>query len=343
MYMEVDNYLQANEIETIRLLIEEKDNIILTTHVHPDGDGLGSELSLYYALKEKGKQVNIFNHNPVPKPYDFLNRGERIAVYNRQEHESIVEQAQLCFVFDVSEWDRLRKLGADLRKYQTPIICIDHHPPKEAFGTLNIIYPGASSTGEIVFLLLDSLGIPFSEEISTALYTAILTDTGSFRFSNTTVNSHKMAGILIGHHIDHRQIHRLIYEREPLGKIKLLAEILTNLQFDCENKVAWCSITREMLNKYDLNPTETDGLSDFYRRIDDVEVSIIFLEIEESLTKISFRSNGAIPINELAQSFGGGGHPYASGALVPRPIINVVEEFKERICNYHSLHRQSLN
>jgi len=341
MYLELDNYLKAKEIDAVKHLIENNDNIILTTHVHPDGDGLGCELSFYYALKEKGKRVHIFNHNPLPKQYDFLDQSEEILVYNQKEHESLISQAQLCVVFDVSEWDRLRKLGADLKIYEVPIVCIDHHPLREEFGILNINYPNASSTGEIVFLLLDSLGIKFSQEMSSALYTAILTDTGSFRFSNTTVNSHKMAGILIGNHIDHRKIYRMVYEREPLGKIKLLAEILTNLQLECESRVAWCLITREMLNKYDLKPTETDGLSDFYRRIADVDVSIIFLEIDEALTKISFRSNGSISISELAQSFGGGGHPYASGALVRRPINNVVDEFKGKICNYHRLHRKS--
>ncbi|MCH8126170.1 bifunctional oligoribonuclease/PAP phosphatase NrnA [candidate division KSB1 bacterium] len=337
MHLELDNYLKSDEIEAVKHLIENNDKFILTTHVHPDGDGLGSELGLYYALKERGKQVNIFNHNPVPRQYDFLNHDNIITDYSSIEHESIITRAQCCFVFDVSEWDRLRKLGADLRKHEIPIICIDHHPSKEKFGAININYPNASSTGEIVFLLLDALGVEFSKEISSALYTAILTDTGGFRFSNTTVNSHKMAGILIEQNIDTYKIYREVYEQEPLGKIKLLADILSNIQFECDSKVAWCSITRAMLKKYDLAPSETDGLSDFSRRIANVEVSILFLEIEESLTKISFRSNGSISINELAQSFGGGGHPYASGALVRRPLNNVIEEFKEIICNYHHI------
>ncbi len=331
----IDNYLKAEEIEAVRLLVKENERFIITTHVHADGDGLGSELGLYYALKIMGKQVRILNHNPVPASYDFLNEDGSIEVYDRKKHESVVSQVQVCIVIDVGDWDRLRQLGSDIKKHELTLMCVDHHPAVEKFGEVNIVHPGASSTGEIVFLLLQALGIDLSSEISTALYTAILTDTGSFRFTNTTVNSHQMAGYLIARGVDHIGVYQRIYEREPLGKINLLTELLSNLNFECDSRVVWAAVSREMLKKHGVGAHDTDGLSDFPRRISGVMISILFLEIDDSLTKISFRSNGVVSIHDLAQAFGGGGHPYASGALVRRPMARVISEFKEKICRYY--------
>lgn len=332
----LDNFLDHAEIEDFRRYLENNDRFILTTHVHPDGDGLGSEISLYFALKDMGKEVKILNHNRVPKQYDFLDQNGVIETYDPSIHRSYLENAQACIVLDVGEWNRLRQLGVDLKNTEVPIICVDHHPSDTTIGRVNIIHPDASSTGEIVFLLLLEIGISFSEPISTGLYTAILTDTGSFRYTNTTENSHKMAGYLIGKGVNHIQVYQKVYEREPVGKIRLLAELLSNLNFECDSKVIWCSITREMLQKYGLDPNDTEGLSDFSRRIDGVEVSILFLEIDDSLTKISFRSNGSISIKGLAGIFGGGGHAYASGALVNRPLQGVIGQFRDEIDRYYN-------
>ena len=335
METQIDNYLKQTEIESVRRIVEENNRFIITTHVHPDGDGLGSELGLYYALKSMNKQVLILNHNPVPEPYDFLNDEGHIQVYDAKQHRSFVSQAEVCIVLDVGDWGRLRQLGSDLKKFDKTIVCIDHHPDIKQFGSINIVYTDASSTGEIVFLLLQALEVTLTAQISTALYTAILTDTGSFRFTNTTVNSHQIAGYLLGKGVNHLQVYQQIYEREPMGKINLLAELLSNLNFECDHKVAWAAITRGMLSKYGITPEDTEGLSDFPRRISGVMISILFLEIDSSLTKISFRSNGSISINDLAQGFGGGGHPFASGALVHSPMDQVIAEFKEKICPYY--------
>lgn len=331
----LDNFIEKKKIDDFHSYLEENDRFLLTTHVHPDGDGLGSEIGLYYALKDLGKEVRILNHNLAPRQYDFLDQDGIIEIFDPSIHRTYLENVQVCVVLDVGEWNRLRQLGADLKSTEIPIICIDHHPSDASLGDFNIIYPNASSTGEIVFLLLTALNVPFTRPISTGLYTAIVTDTGSFRYTNTTENSHKMAGYLIGKGVDHIQVYQKVYEREPIGKIRLLADLLSHLNFECDSKVVWCAITRDMLKTYGLEPNETEGLSDFSRRIDGVEISILFLEIDDSLTKISFRSNGSISIKDLAGIFGGGGHAYASGALVNRPLYEVIGQFRQEIEHYY--------
>jgi phosphoesterase RecJ-like protein len=337
----IKNYFKPEQVEYVRKLVDEHHTFLLTTHVHPDGDGLGSELCLFYWLKKLGKEVFILNTSPIPDLYRFLDPKEIINTYDRSIHQSLLSKIDVCFVVDIGDWERLRKVGKDLKELRKKsnnvpkVVCIDHHPFENEIGDFDIIYPDASSTGEIVYLLFDALKMPIDIKMADAIYTAILTDTGSFRFSNTTMNCHYIAGLLINLGVDHRAIYKQVYEKEPLSKMKLLSELLNNLHFECDQHIVWYSITQEMLKRYEIEPYEIEGVSDFPRRIQGVHVSILFMEIKDSLTKISLRSTGEIPINGLAQMFGGGGHPYASGALVKKPLEVVVGEVMSEVCQYY--------
>ena len=328
-------YIAQAELEQLGQILKDGRRFILTTHVNPDGDGLGCEVALYHALKSMGKEVHILNHSPVPSLYQFLNRDGIILQYDPNRHLPLIQQADTGFVLDIGEWERLRSVGPDLRRYRPRrLVCIDHHPSCSRISDLDIIYTQASSTGEILFLLFEQLGIEFTLDIATALYTAILTDTGGFRFTNTTVNSHYMAGFLIERGVDHIQIYKDVYENEKPAKIQLLAELLSNMHFECGRQVVWYAVTQEMLRRYGLKPEDTEGLADFPRRIAGVEVSILFMELEDGATKISFRSTGKFAIHHLAQMFNGGGHPYASGAILRRPLQDVIAQFRREICKY---------
>lgn len=336
-----ENYLQPSGVASVREVIEKNQRFLLSTHIHPDGDAIGSELCLYHLLKNMKKQVHILNHSPIPELYRFLDPDGLIQVFDEQKHGDILNRADVCFLLDIGDWERLDSVGKAIHRLrqQSPgklqTVCIDHHPSEKQIADFDIIYPRASSTGEILFLLQQALSIPFNLQSASALYTAIVTDTGSFRFSNTTVNSHLIAGRLLALGVNHKDIYQQVYEKEPLSKIKLLAELLNNLHFECDQKVVWYVISKEMLQRYQLELDEIEGVSDFPRRIDGVQVSVLFTEIDASSTKISLRSKGKISINGFAQTFGGGGHPYASGAVVEKPIEQAIEQVISQFCAYY--------
>ncbi len=314
------------KIQALRHLIETNQTFVLTTHVNPDGDGLGSEMALYYYLKSLGKEVHIWNHNAIPDNYAFLDPNGVMEIFGEKRHKKLLPTIDVVFILDISDWFRLKAFGEWLRAQKNlPTVCIDHHPNGERFAKLDVLMTEASSTGEIVFELLRALGASLTRPMAEALYTAILTDTGSFRFSNTTPQAHRIVAELIETGIDFRAIYEEIYEKEPPEKIRLLGMVLQQLQFECQGRLVWFQITQDMLRSVGLKPEDTDGFSDFPRRIAGVEISLMFVQMNEKRTKVSFRSRGNIVINGLAQAVGGGGHPFASGAVVQKPLSEAVD------------------
>ncbi len=322
--------MDSKLIEQLRHLIAAHQHFVLTTHVNPDGDGLGSEVAFYHYLKSLGKTVAIWNHNPIPGNYAFLDPNGIMEVFGEKRHRERLKQIEVVFILDISDWYRLKEFGKWLSRQDLPVVCVDHHPDGERFSMLDFIVTEASSTGEIVYDILKALHAPITNAIAEALYTAVLTDTGSFRFNNTTAKAHRMAAEFLEQGIDFHSIYEKIYEKESPEKIKLLGMALQQLNFEYGRKLAWFKITREMLQEAGLNPEETDGFSDFPRRIDGVEISLMFVEVTEKRTKVSFRSKGNIVINGLAREVGGGGHQFASGAIVRRPIDETIPLILEK-------------
>jgi len=347
----LENYIQPQQIDIVRQLLKHQQRFLISTHIHPDGDAIGSEMSWFYVLQELDKEVVVLNHDPLPDNYQFLDPDAIIQVYQPEKHLPFINTVDVCLLLDFGDWQRLRQLGKDLQQLRsslaqnhTPpikpvLVCIDHHPANVVLGDYDLVYPQASSTGEIIYLILAVLDLPIIMKTAVALYTALLTDTGSFHFSNTTRNSHFMAGDLISLGIDHSWIYRQVYESESKDKIKLFAELLGNLHFECDHHVIWSVITLEMLQRHNLEPAATEGIADFPRRIQGVEISILFMELAPALTKVSLRSKGSLPIQGLAQGIGGGGHPYAAGALVHKSLQETIAEVLGQVCNYYQTHR----
>jgi len=312
--------------QKIHSLLLTHQRFVLTTHFNPDGDGLGSEIAFFYYLRDLGKDVWILNQSPVPPPYRFLDPEGLIQTYDRPLHRQLVKEANVCLILDISDWPRLKQLGEDIRQADLVKICIDHHPVGGAFADIDLIVPEASSTGEIVYDLFRILGVPIDGPIADALYTAILTDTGSFRFANTTPKAHRIAAALLEKGVNHQRIYQLVYEAESPEKMWLLGQVLSNLHFECEGKLVWFVITQDMLHRAGLQIHELEGFADFPRRIQGVEVSLLLLELEDGRVKLSLRSRGNIAINQVASRFGGGGHPYASGAIVNLSLEELIPQ-----------------
>lgn len=316
--------LPSKAVEKIAQLIQRHHHFILTTHINPDGDGLGSEMVIYWYLKSLGKQVWIFNQNAALQNYCFLDPEKVIQVFDSSRHGVILRQAEVCFILDIGDWPRLRKMAKWLRNDAIVKVCIDHHPRENQFGDINIILPEASSTGEIIYQLFKQLKISISTEMAQAFYTAIMTDTGCFRFSNTTPETHRIAAELIGLGVEPSAIYHQVYEQDSRGKIWLLGQVLGNLQFECDGQIVWFKITESMLRQAGISRQEVEGFADFPRRIKGVEVTVLFVEQGPNRTKVSLRSRGAVSINGVARDLGGGGHPFAAGVVVEAPLNKVV-------------------
>jgi len=325
--------LDAVSLQKIQTIIQNGKKFILTTHVNADGDGIGSEIALLHYLRELGKDVHVFNHNPTPENLEFLDRRGELQLFDATQHGEIVRAADAVFILDISDWERLRELGKLLKQSSVTKICIDHHPLEGKLGDLDWIFTGASSTGEMMYELLTKLGARLQGKMLEALYTAILTDTGGFRFSNTNPRAHQIAADLIARGVKPHHIYQEVYEKQSANKLRLLGKILNSLNFSSDGRLVWFAVTQDLMKATGTQPRDTEGFADFPRSIDGVELCLMFLETEKRQVKISFRSKGKIVINGLANRYGGGGHPYASGALVDgnfqQVMQQVVEEAKE--------------
>ncbi len=314
-------------LEAIRREIQQHQNFMLTTHVNPDGDGLGSEVALARYLRSAAagkKTVHILNSSPTPPNYAFLDPHREIEVFDERRHRDIVQEAQVIFILDISDWERLRELGKAVRASAIRKICVDHHPAAEPFGHIDVIHPPASSTGELIYEMLQAFGAAVDSKTAEALYTALLTDTGSFRFSNTTARAHEIAAHLLEAGAVSQTIYQRIYESQSRERVRLFAKALDKLTFDAEGRLAWMVIPQTMLRETGAQPRDTEGFADYPRSIEGVEVSLVFMETENGRVKVSFRSKAPYVINGLANRFGGGGHPYAAGALMDGPLSEAV-------------------
>ncbi|HNW59033.1 MAG TPA: DHH family phosphoesterase [bacterium] len=298
---------------------------MVTTHINPDGDAIGSQMAMAHYLRRIGKEVVLLNCDSMPEYFHFLDPQGEIALYSAPEHEAVVAGLEGCLVVDISDWGRLRNLGEALRRHAIPLACVDHHIPTDQMGEVHICVQEASSTGEIIYdFLLDS-GAELAPPIVDALYTCIMTDTGSFRFTNTTARTHRIAADLLERGAHYRAIYEQVYENNSKQRTLLMARLLERMHFACEDRLAYFSLSQELLRQTGARLWETDGFSELPRTIAKVEVSLMFTETREGSTKVSFRSKGRVAINGLAALFGGGGHKFASGATLTMSLNQAVE------------------
>ncbi len=292
-------------------------NIVLLTHVNADGDGAGSEAAVAAWLREAGKNVRITNPTIFPASFRYLVDGDVIIDYTDGRAQRAIRAADLVFVLDTGEPKRVgRHMDAVLSR---PVVVLDHHPASvNSFTGLTVLDATACATGELVYDLLSvaSYDGDWPAPITEGIYTAIITDTGSFRFANTTPRAHAIAGDMIRRGVDPELMYRRLYGTVPMRRMTLLRAALDNLEADAELPLTWLSITREAMDESGASSEDLEGLVEYARAIEGTELAILFRETSDGSTKISFRSNGDVDVNALARQFGGGGHVKAAGALI---------------------------
>ncbi|NTW04662.1 MAG: bifunctional oligoribonuclease/PAP phosphatase NrnA [Peptococcaceae bacterium] len=310
-----------SSLEEIAMLLDNSGSILLSGHVFPDGDCLGSVAALGLALKKKGKEVVMASPGLIPGNFSFLP-----VIGDFCTEKPAREFFDVMIVLDCSESDRLGNFGRYLNQ-SANVICIDHHLEPNELGNLNYFDSDAAATGEIVFDLIGLLDVSIDPEIAACLYTAIVTDTGNFRYEKTTAATLRKGAILMEAGIDASGINTLLFEENPLSAVLLMGAAINSIKISPGGSVAWMVVDLSMLARYSAQDGDTDGLINVARTIKGVEISILFREIAPGTYKISFRSKHKADVSLLAAKFGGGGHARASGCTV----IGELEEMEAKI------------
>ena len=319
--------LDKNNWDALTSQIELGFSILLSTHINGDGDGIGSEIAFYYFLKEMGKDCRIINATSTPNNLNIIDPDSIVEVYD-SNLDDWLSKVDLTIVFDIGDHRRTGPIGEKVYESST-VISIDHHPTKEGNPfDLNIVHPEAPATGYMIWKYLEYLGKTKSKlpiKIANALYAAVVADTGSFKYQSTTSDTHLMAAHLLESGVDGYDIQRSIYEQNKLSRIRLMGLIIQNLKYSDNGKVVWSIITQEILKKADADDGDVDGFTEFIRTIEGVEVSFMIRETIKGNHRINFRSSGNYIINDIAQSFDGGGHKFAAGARIDDMSIKQIE------------------
>ena len=296
-------------------VIKEKQNFVITTHINPDGDGLGSEIAFFHLLKNLGKEVSLINQDPPPVTYSFLDKKGDFCVYSRESHHEIFNSADVFLAIDLSSPDRLGAVEEELKNNNIYSVCFDHHPPDKKFADIHVVNEKASSIGEMIYDLAKEMGLNTTKDIALGIYVSILTDTGSFKYTNTNSKTHMIAAELLKYGIEPYSIYKNIYENNSYQKILLMGKMLNTFQLDEANKLAWAVVTQKVLKEtgFDFSSEDKEGFIDILRSLNGIEVVLMFSEKEKDVIKVSLRSKGNIDVNQIAMKFGGGGHPFAAG------------------------------
>jgi phosphoesterase RecJ-like protein len=297
--------------------------VCLTTHVNPDGDGLGSEVGLLHMLRARGVDAFITNPSPTPGRFDFL-FADLPGADRSAEAVKELRRADLIVVLDISDVGRLGMLSTTVKESGVPVACIDHHV---SAGHLpegpRYVNPDASATGELVFEIAQANNWPLGISAARALYVAILTDTGAFRFSNTRPHVLRVAASLLEVGIDPEQIYLEVYANAPEGRARLLAESLQTLVVEPEHGLAWVTVPPGALERLNVSSDDLDGIVEFPRSIVGVRMALLFREIAAGRVKVSLRSVGAVDVAAFAKPFGGGGHTKAAGLSLEGSLSEV--------------------
>lgn len=307
--------------------INKYDTFVVTSHVNLDGDAVGSETALCEFLKNLGKKSCIINNDKIPPSLNFLAQNHIIIDSDSPQAKQKIKSCDAIFVIDVSNWHHIGVPGKLIQNSGKPVLCIDHHKNDTPIGDASVINSSATASGIMIFDLIKTYSEKmFNPAICDSLYTAIITDSGSFRYANTNKHTHYAAAQLLEKGADHIQVCSNIFENNSWGRFRLMHQTLGTLHKESNGKIAWMKMTNAMLAKTESSDHDAAGFVDIIKTIQGVEISMLFKEIDQNTTKATFRSKNVVDVQKLAAFFKGGGHMRASGATLPYPIDTAIEK-----------------
>lgn len=328
------------KINELKQLLLEKKNIVITVHRGPDGDAMGSALGFYNILIQLGHNVDVITPNDYASFLHWLPGNNKVVVFTEQEEKAkeITEKSDLIFLLDFSQIGRLDTYAEVVQNSTAKKVIIDHHREPD-LSIADILFSDvlASATAQMVFEIIDLLGHKnlINKEVAECLYTGIMTDTGSFKYSSTTEKTHHIIAELIGKGAENSRIHDLVYDNFSEDRVKLLGYCLNQkLQIFKENKSAIISLNAEELKKFNFQKGDTEGIVNYALTIEDV-IFAVFITEKQGLVKLSLRSKGDFKVNEIAKKyFSGGGHMNAAGGISDVSVELTIEKLKEIFNEY---------
>jgi phosphoesterase RecJ-like protein len=308
-------------LDTIATVLTDERRFLLMTHKDPDADGIGSMLALGKSLCDAGKDTTLLSQEPIRPPLNFLKGAGQVVT--RVDADRIFDVA---VVLDCAEKERLG-YAADQLKDHLPLINIDHHETNERFGTLNLIEPESSSTGELVFGVIQAAGLPIGPDVAGNLFAAIQGDTGSFRYANTTARALRVAADLVERGADPWDISRRVMDNHSMPRLRLLKMALDTIKLRHKGRIAIMMLTRKMLGEAGAHEADSEQFVDYPRFVRGVELGVLIRETGADECKFSLRSNNWVNAARLASRFGGGGHARAAGFTYHGPVTAALTDF----------------
>lgn len=305
-----------NSLREISAKLKKDESILLTCHIMPDGDSIGSLVGLGLPMLSAGFNVTMFSADVVPDRYKFLQGTDKIITGKlpEQNYSKVV-------ALDCSDHLRLRPIWEQIK--DNFIINIDHHPTNSFFGKMNYVDAQAAAAGEIVYTLLEEMGLEIDYATASALYVAITTDTGSFKFENTTAKTHQIAAKLLSAGVNPKDITPLVFDLRPRRAVFILRIALASLKFSEDSKIAWMTLTEKEMKEAGALDEDLDGIVNYAKNIEDVEVGLLFREKVDGTVKVGFRSR-RVDVGSIAKNLGGGGHARAAGCSLDGSLETAV-------------------
>ncbi len=317
-------YIPTQEIPLLDRLndvIQRHESFVITTHILPDGDGLGGEMALYCYLKELGKKCVIMNCDQTPEKFSLVDPDGEIQVWDPKKE---MPHAEIIFALDVNELNRIGGMSDQFEKMKAKVMFIDHHISEASIKKEHVIDEDISSMGEFLYRFFRYVKAEITFKMAMALYVSIYTDTNVFRHRKTTALSHVISAALVDIGVNPEQVYKKIHQTRSLPHMHLLGEILNHVQTTPDGKIAWVEITQPMQKKYGAVSEDTEGFVDYLLALKEIEIAILFREESTGFVKASFRSKGNIEIFPTVQKLGGGGHVYEAGLSRKGPMKDVV-------------------
>jgi bifunctional oligoribonuclease and PAP phosphatase NrnA len=310
------------EIQRIVEAIQRRERFVISSHSRPDGDSIGSQLAMAYALRALGKHVRIVNKDPAPGPLMAFPGVAGIEIADR-----VTGEFDAAIIMECGDLARTGVSGLE----RFFLINIDHHPGNTEYGQINWFDPSASACGEMVFDLVKALGAPLTLEVATHVYLAILTDTGSFHYSGISARTFEICKQTLEAGVDAVEIARNVYDSNNMGRLKLFGSVLSAMQIDKSGRIAIVYLDHEMAREAGGTYEDTEGLINLPLTVKEILAVVFFKQLEGEEYRVSLRSKGDIDIGSLAKEFKGGGHKNAAGCTVNGPIDALQKTFIEKI------------
>lgn len=318
------------QLAAARAFIEANDHFLVVAHVSPDGDAAGSTSAVGWMLDRLGKSYTMINEGEMPAKFSFLWGMDRVlhldSISSPKSYDCIIS----VDCADEKRIGKVKELFADDFK----LLNIDHHPTNDYFGDAQLIKADAAATVEILFDLAKTLRLPIETEFAASIYTGLLTDTGGFRYSNTTPKVMRLASELLSCGVNGSALAERLLEKITFSHITVLKKALRTLSFAYDRKVSWIIVSHEDIRETGATPEDLEGLIAYPRNIEGVEVGLLFKQLDEQTVKVSFRSNGRVDVAAMAKSFGGGGHVKAAGCTMIGELAQIVEQVVKEAGHY---------